>query len=56
MSPDTSTASCVRWRRMSSQLRDPAAVDERVRARLAEQGALVGVAAAEPFRVIRIER
>jgi LmbE family N-acetylglucosaminyl deacetylase len=40
----------------ASQLRDPAAVDERVRVRLAEQGALVGVAAAEAFRVIRIER
>ncbi len=43
-------------REHASQLRDPAAVDERVRARLAEQGALVGVPAAEPFRVIRIER
>ncbi len=43
-------------REHASQLRDPTAVDERVRARLAEQGALVGVPAAEPFRVIRIER
>ena len=40
----------------ASQLRDPASVEQRVRDRLAEQGALVGVDAAEPFRVIRIDR
>jgi LmbE family N-acetylglucosaminyl deacetylase len=40
----------------ASQLRDPAETERRVRERAAEQGAQVGVAAAEPFRVIRIER
>ncbi len=39
-----------------SQLRDPDGTERRVRERLAEQGRLVGVEAAEPFRVIRIER
>ncbi|MDA8202918.1 MAG: PIG-L family deacetylase [Chloroflexi bacterium] len=39
-----------------SQLRDPAGIDQRVRERMAEQGAAVGVEAADAFRVIRIER
>jgi len=39
-----------------SQLRDPQAIDARVRERLAEQGVRVGVEAAEPFQVIRVER
>ena len=40
----------------ASQLRDPGATEQRVRERLAQQGALLGLAAAEPYRVIRIER
>jgi LmbE family N-acetylglucosaminyl deacetylase len=40
----------------ASQLRDPAGMEERVRERLADHGARLGVAAAEPFLVIRIER
>lgn len=40
----------------ASQLRDPSDVEQRVRNRLAEQGQRIGVEAAEPFRVIRIDR
>jgi LmbE family N-acetylglucosaminyl deacetylase len=40
----------------ASQLRDPGATEQRIRERLAQQGALLGLAAAEPYRVIRIER
>ena len=36
-----------------SQMREPAAMEERVRARLAEEGARVGTRAAEAFRLIR---
>lgn len=39
-----------------SQLRDPQGLEARVLERLTEQGRLVGVDAAEPFQVIRIER
>ena len=39
-----------------SQLRDPQAIDARLRERLAGEGAHVGVDAAEPFQVIRLER
>ncbi len=39
----------------ASQLHDPEAVFERVRARMAEQGAAVGVAAAESFRVVVLD-
>ena len=39
-----------------SQLRDPADFDRRIRERMADQGAAVGVEAAYAFRVIRIER
>jgi LmbE family N-acetylglucosaminyl deacetylase len=36
-----------------SQMKDPVAMEERVRERLAKEGARVGVAAAEAFRLIR---
>jgi LmbE family N-acetylglucosaminyl deacetylase len=38
-----------------SQLHDPAAVFERVRARMAEQGAVIGVAAAESYRLVVLD-
>ena len=40
----------------SSQLHDPEAVFTRVRGRLAEQGAVVGVAAAEAYRLVVIDQ
>ena len=37
----------------ASQMREPAAMDERVRGRLAQEGARIGTRAAEAFRLIR---
>ncbi len=39
----------------ASQLHDPEAVFARVRARMAEQGAAIGVAAAESYRLVVFE-
>ena len=39
----------------ASQLHDPEAVFERVRGRLTEQGASIGVAAAEAYRVVVLD-
>jgi LmbE family N-acetylglucosaminyl deacetylase len=40
----------------ASQLHDPEAVFERVRVRLAEQGRQIGVAAAEPYRLVILDQ
>jgi len=40
----------------ASQLHDPEAVFARVRGRMREQGAAIGVAAAEGYRLVVIER
>lgn len=39
----------------ASQLRDPEGVFDRVRSRMAEQGAVIGVAAAEAFRLVVLD-